>query len=242
MRLLPSVMLFSLVACGGPVSADETPGLAGTSTGTGANRSYAVAEFVKVAQAGPDDVDVRVGSGFSVRAEGDESAISQVRIGRDGETLRIGRRSGVGWSSTGKVKVYVTMPRITAISLAGAGDVTIDRVEGASFNGEIAGAGDLTIGTVAVDALTLSAVGAGDITARGTAGSLKASTTGAGDIDAAGLTVQQAEVDATGAGNVRATVDGEAKVSLMGAGDVTLGPKARCTVTKMGPGTVRCGG
>lgn len=241
MRALSLALLLPLAACGTGSSAQETPGVAGTGSGT--TRSYAVADFVKVTQAGPDDVDVRVGSGFSVRAEGDEDALGKLRIARDGDMLRIERTrgSGINWNGGRKVKVYVTMPRITAMSLAGAGDVSIDRVEGASFSGEIAGAGNLTIGAMQVDAATLSIVGAGDLSVRGTATALKASTTGAGDIDASGLTARRATIDTTGAGNVTAMVDGEAEVSIMGAGDVDLGPKAKCTVSKMGPGSVRCG-
>ncbi len=242
MRALTLALLVPLAACGNGSSAEEVPGVAGK--GTGDSRSFAVADFARITQAGPDDVDVRVGSGFSVRAEGNEKALAKLRIARDGDMLRIERErgSGLNWNNGGKVKVYVTMPRITALSLTGAGDATIDRIEGASFDGEIAGAGDMSIGTMAVEAATFSIVGAGNLTASGTATTLKASTTGAGDIDASGLTAKSATVDTTGAGNVRAVVDGAAKVSVMGAGDVDLGPKARCTVSKMGPGEVTCGG
>lgn len=242
MRVFSHALLLPLAACGSGSFAGDTPDAA--ATGQAATRSYAVAGFTRLSQLGPDDVDVRVGSGFSVRAEGDAAVLQKLGITRDGDILRIerARGSGINWNNGGKARVYVTMPHITAVSLTGAGDMTIDRVEGAVFDGEIAGAGDLTIGAMAVGAATLSIVGAGDLKVSGTATSLKASTTGAGDIDAGGLTARSAVVDTTGAGNIRAVVDGEAKVSVMGAGDVDLGPRARCTVDRMGPGSVRCGG
>ena len=58
--------LLPLAACSGTARSEGTP-----PSGTGGNRTFAVNGFTGVDAAGPDDVDVRVGSGFSVRAEGD---------------------------------------------------------------------------------------------------------------------------------------------------------------------------
>ena len=46
----------------------QGPGVA--ATGSGASRSFAVTDFTGVDLRGSDDVDVRVGGAFSVRAEG----------------------------------------------------------------------------------------------------------------------------------------------------------------------------
>jgi len=220
-------------------SDDDLPGVAGT--GTGGTRSYAVADFTSVDQRGPDDVDVRVGTGFSVRAEGDPDVLDRVRIARDGDRLRIGRASGFNLGSGG-AKIYVTMPRIGGASLAGSGDMAIDRIEGATFGGDIAGSGNLRLGRVELDTLKLSIAGSGSIAASGQAATVGISIAGSGDVDAGGLQASGAKIDIAGSGSVRAAVDGEAKVTIMGSGDVDLGPKARCKTTKMGVGDVRCGG
>ncbi len=240
MRALAFAMLLPIAACGNGWSGDDdAPGVAGT--GSGGSRSYAVADFTTVEQRGPDDVDVRVGSGFSVRAEGDEKVLERIRIVRDGDRLRIGRARGFNLNS-GAAKVYVTMPRIASAGLAGSGNMTIDRVEGADFRGDIAGSGNLMLGRVAVEALKLSIAGSGSAAAHGQATSLNVSIAGSGDVDAGGLRASDAKVNIAGSGSVRAAVEGDASVSMMGSGDVDLGPKARCKVSKMGSGDVRCGG
>jgi hypothetical protein len=234
-------MLMPLAACGGNWSDDDKPGVLGS--GTGGSRSYAVADFTSVDQRGPDDVDVRVGTSFSVRAEGDPDVIEKVKIDRVGDTLRVGRvkSAGFSWGSGNGVKIYITMPRLTGVSLAGSGDMAVDRIEGTAFDGTIAGSGTLTLGAVAVDAMTLSIAGAGSIAARGETGALKVSIAGSGDVEAGGLKASGAEIEIAGAGSIKAAVDGAANVSILGSGDVDLGPKARCRTSKMGSGDVRCG-
>jgi hypothetical protein len=239
MRILAFAMLVPLAACGWSDD-DDRAGV--SASGTGGTRSYAVADFTTIEQRGPDDVDVHVGSGFSVRAEGESDVLDRIKIVHDGKKLRITRvRSGFSWHS-GAAKIYVTMPRIEAASLAGSGDISVDRVEGTRFDGNIAGAGSLALRRVSVASLTLSIAGAGNVQAAGEARSFKVSIAGSGDVDAAQLRASEATVDIAGSGDVRAVVDGDASISIMGAGNVDLGPKARCKVKKMGSGDVRCGG
>ncbi|MCC2980079.1 head GIN domain-containing protein [Sphingomonas sp. IC4-52] len=216
------------------------PGVPGT--GSGNERRYAVADFSSIEQRGPDDVDVRVGTGFSVRAEGDDDVLSRVKIAKDGSRLLITREgSGINWNS-GSAKIYVTMPRIEAARLAGSGDIAIDRIEGGAFDGSIAGSGALKLGRVGVDRLELSIAGSGSAEANGEADALAVNIAGSGDVEAAGLRATSADVNIAGAGNVRAVVNGPAKVAIMGAGDVDLGPQAKCDISKVGTGDVRCGG
>jgi hypothetical protein len=242
MRAYLFATLLPLAACGNIGGDDDRAGV--TPTGSGDTRSFAVSDFTAVELAGPDDVDIRVGSAFSVRAEGDEEQLGRLKIERNGDTLEIGRRrvSGISWSSGPGVKIYVTMPRITAAELAGSGNLSVDRAEGASFRGELAGSGNFAVNALAVRDARFSIAGSGNVKAGGTADTLKIEIAGSGDVAAEGLRASAADVEIAGSGGVRASVDGPAKVSIMGSGDVDLGPKARCSTTKMGSGEVRCGG
>lgn len=238
-------ILLPLAACGNfsgdfGGDGDKAPGIAGT--GSGNARSFAVADFTGVALRGPDDVDVRVGAGFSVRAEGDPKTLEKLKIEKVGDTLRVGRIRGFSWGSDKGAKIYVTMPRIMAAALAGSGDLTVDRAESARFTADLAGSGNLTVSTIAAQSATLSIAGSGGLHAGGTADALKIDIAGSGDVDAAGLTAMRGDVSIAGSGNVTAVVNGPARISIMGSGDVDLGAKAQCRTTKMGSGTVRCGG
>lgn len=238
MRILALLAAVPLAACSVSGSETATPG-----SGTGTTRTYAIADFTGVAMRGSDNVDVRVGTGFSVRAEGPAKELDRLRIVREGDVLTVGRvdRAGLHWSSGDGVTVFVTMPRIVSAKASGSGNLKIDRVDGQSFTGSVAGSGDLDIAALGVREAEFSVSGSGDVTAKGTAGSLEASVAGSGNVDARGVKTGSADVSITGSGDVDADVAGTAKVSLMGSGNADLGKAARCDTTKTGSGEVRCG-
>lgn len=240
MRGYVLALLIPLAACGNG-SGDDTPGVPGT--GSGNARSFAVSDFTTVALEGPDDVDVRVGPAFSVRAEGPDTELARLRIERVGDALQVGRvrRNGFNWGSSKGIRVFVTMPRITGADLAGSGNLVIDRADGQRFRGEIAGSGDLSVGAMTIGEAKLSVAGSGTIKASGRAQRLAIDIAGSGSLDAPGLTAASADVSIAGSGDVRAKVTGDAKVEIIGSGDVDLGSGARCSTTKMGSGSVRCG-
>lgn len=241
MKLLAFGLLVPLAACSFSTRSDtEGPGV--KSQGSGSTRTFAVADFTGIDLRGADDVDVRVGTGFSVRAEGPTEDLDKLRIDLDGSTLNVGRktRTGMNWGKGSKVKVFVTLPRLTGANVAGSGTLAIDRVEGSRFDGGVAGSGNLRIAALQVDNADFSIAGSGDAIAAGTAKALKIEIAGSGSIDGRSLRAQSARVEIMGSGSATAVVEGPAKVDMMGSGDVDLGPAARCTVSKMGSGTVRC--
>jgi hypothetical protein len=245
MRFLVLVAALPLMACSfhhhHHDDDDSSPGIAGT--GSGSARTYQVADFSKLDLSGSDDVDVRVGASFSVRAEGDSDELDALKIEKNGDTLSISRHSHhfFSWGSHKGVKVYITMPRVVGASLAGSGDLTIDRVEGDSFASDGAGSGDLTIAALAVKNANFSLAGSGGLNLKGSADAVKIEIAGSGDVDAKGLTAKSADISIAGSGDVTAQVNGSASVSIMGSGDVDLGPNAKCSVSKMGSGSVTCG-
>lgn len=243
MKALLALLALPLVACamGGGDDDDKTPGLA--PQGSGKTRTYAATGFSTVALRGGDDVDIRVGPGFSVRADGDTDVLDHLKVSLLGDTLRIGRVRSSGWSWGDKhAKVSITMPALASTAVAGSGDLTVDRVAGARFKATNAGSGHLSIGQLAVDQVEFDLAGSGGVKAAGQVQSLKVSIAGSGDIDAGSLVAARADVSIAGSGGVRAAVRGPAKVSLTGSGDVDLGHDARCQTSKLGSGSVRCGG
>jgi hypothetical protein len=242
MNFLALGLIIPLAACSFSWNGDDE-GAAAAVSGSGTTRTYQVAGFNGIDLRGSDDVDVRVGTGFSVRAEGPSEQLDRLKIDRDGETLNIGRKNGAnfGWSKGAKVKVYVTLPRLTDANVSGSGNMAVDRVEGGEFEGGIAGSGNLDIAAIQVDEAKFSISGSGTARAGGAARDLKVEIAGSGDVDGTKLQAQSATVEIAGSGSVRAVVNGTAKVDMMGSGDVDLGPNSRCTVSKMGSGSVRCG-
>ncbi len=229
-----------LAACGSlHQETAETNGV--TPSGSGASRSYAVADFTGVELRGPDNVDVKVGGPFSVRAEGDPGQLDQLVVERVGDQLRVDRKHGLHWDwHDGKpVRVFVTLPSLKQASLAGSGDMTVDKASG-DFDGSVSGSGNLRVGAISGGSTSLSIAGSGGLVAGGAADKLHLSIAGSGDIDATGLKANSGEVSIAGSGNVRATVAGPVDVSLMGSGDADIKGGARCSVSKLGSGEAHC--
>lgn len=240
MRGLIMLAALPLMACSASASGGDS-GVA--ATGGGSARDFAVAGFTAVELTGSDDVDVKIGPAFAVHATGPSDVLDRLKIERDGDTLKVGRRNNTGfnWGSDKGAKITVTMPAIAGAAVTGSGDLTVERATGESFKASATGSGGLSIAALDVRHGEFSVAGSGDLTAAGQAASLTLSVTGSGNIDARAVKASGATVSVVGSGNATANVQGAAKVSVMGSGDVDLGAAATCTVSKLGSGEVRCG-
>jgi hypothetical protein len=226
----------------------STSGCAGRHGGTPGptvERNYAVGAFDKIELAGAYDATVRTGPAVSVHAKGGENLLDRLVVEvKDGKLLVHPRdRHGLHWSwgNSGKVELAITVPQLSAATLAGSGGIKIDKVKGDSFEGTVAGSGALSVGTLDVQSLKLSIAGSGDAKAgSGKARTAEYGIAGSGALDAAGVQAEQLKVSIAGAGDVKAHASGTADVSIMGSGDVDVSGGAKCSISKAGSGQVRC--
>lgn len=220
---------------------DDAKGTKIEPSGAGASRTFAASGFTGVALKGSDDIDVRTGGAFSVRAEGDPAVLDQLEIRLDGKTLNVGRRKRVGvmWDKGNTAKIHIVMPRMSDGAVAGLGTMRVDRVEG-KFDGAVAGSGDLDIAAMAASEASLSIAGSGNIAVAGRADKMDVSIAGSGDLRGQRFTAKGADISIAGSGSVRANVAGPAAISILGSGDVELRGGAQCKVSKMGSGTATC--
>jgi len=208
-----------------------------------ADRSFAASGFDKIDLAAAATVDVHSGGDFAVRADGDPRLLDRLDIGvRDG-TLVIGWRRGsqVHLDRNSKLHIAVTLPRIAAATISGAGSLTIDRAEVPTFAATLRGAGTLRIATLVTQRARLDMNGAGQIIAAGSADQVDAHVNGVGAIDAAHLAARAGSLAMSGTGSIKARVNGPADVTMAGVGSVDVQGQARCTVHKSGFGSVHCG-
>jgi len=210
------------------------------------SRNYQVGNFQKLEVAGPYEVEVRTGGNPGVSATGGEKLLSQTTVEVQGDKLVIRPQQQHhffqwGFGSHGKAHFTVTVPQLSAATIAGSGDINVDKVQGDAFEGTVAGSGSLGVGNLDVQALKLSIAGSGGLKASaGKAQSGDYSIGGSGDIDAAGIQTQQAKVSIAGSGSVKANAAATADISIMGSGDVDVSGGAKCNISKAGSGDVRC--
>jgi hypothetical protein len=210
------------------------------------SKNYSVGNFQKIEVAGPYDVEVRTGSNASVSARGGEKLLERTTVEVEGDKLVIRPERehsffSWGWGNRGKASFTVTVPQLSGATIAGSGDIRVDKITGQSFEGNVAGSGGIDVATMDVQQLKLSIAGSGGVKAgTGKAQSAKYDIAGSGDIDAGAMQTQSLFVSIAGSGGVKAHSSGTADVDIMGSGDVDVAGGAKCNVNKAGSGSVRC--
>lgn len=225
MRILPALVLAAIAAV--PAAA--------------ATRDYPAQGFTRVELKSAATVAITAGPRFAVHAEGDPELVRRLAADVRGDTLVL------GWNGDGSVRgannlhVAITMPRVAGAAISGAGTMTIDRVEGPDFAGDVGGAGTIRIARLRAPRTALAMGGTGQIVVAGHTARLDAKVSGVGSIDAANLAADAGSFAMSGTGHISARVNGPAAVSLSGMGSVVVAGNARCAVRKSGLGSVRCG-
>lgn len=210
--------------------------------GASTTRNYSVGAFSKIEVSGPYDVTINTGKDVAVAATGGATLLDETEIVVKGDTLviRPKKKSGMHWGwKSGKATFTVSTAAIEGVSIAGSGDVRVDKASG-DFDGSVAGSGSMDIAQIDGGKVELSIAGSGDIRAAGKAESTEANIAGSGDIDASGLIAKTAEVSIAGSGGVRLHATETADVSILGAGDVDITGGAKCTTSRAGSGNVTC--
>lgn len=211
------------------------------------SRTYQVGNFQKIEVAGPYDVEVRTGGNPGVSANGSEKLLARTIVEVQGDKLMIRPERSNHWFGGwtvhrgGAASFVVTVPQLSGATIAGSGDIKVNKVQGNQFDGTVAGSGGIDVAAMNVQQLKLTIAGSGGVKARGgTAQSAQYDIAGSGDLDAAGVQAQTAKATIAGSGSIRAQAKAAADVSIMGSGDVEVTGGAKCSISKAGSGSVRC--
>lgn len=139
---------------------------------------------------------------------------------KDG-VLYIGLEKGWKWhGGNKKLRAYISFKQLDKLSVSGACDVFITNViKGNELAITQSGASDVK-GKVEVSHLTVNLSGASDMTINGTATQLTVDASGASDFKGYDLAVDICDAEASGASDIRVTVNKELSARASGASDV----------------------
>jgi len=129
---------------------------------------------------------------------------------------------GLNWKRWGnnRMKAYVTYKTLENLEASGACNVkTTDPIKQNELKMEMSGASDFT-GEIKVTRFHLSASGASNIKISGTAANASFDATGACTIKAYDLITDMCKIDASGASNIRITVNKELNASASGGSNI----------------------
>jgi phage shock protein PspC (stress-responsive transcriptional regulator) len=168
-------------------------------------KQFPVSDFNKIDIGGAYSIVVQQGNEFNVTADAQEQGeIDDLKVTVEGGTLRVKRSAefnlfGNDWKRIGLV---ITMPTVESVSLSGANKTLVKDFKNLpKLSVDISGASKSEF-NVEVDQLTLELSGASKATLRGSAKSANLDVHGACKLTASEMTIQNADVDASGASKV----------------------------------------
>ena len=210
--------------------------------GVVALRQHAVsAPFTAVSLNGEGELTIAPGEhALAISAEAD--VLPSVRVEVVGETLVLGRN--VDWfdglRTTVPIQFRVTMPRLEAVAVAGAGSAFVRGFAGDAMRLAVSGAGQAEAVGVEAAQLNVTAEGAGTLRlAAVRAETLRCVLRGSARVNASGA-VARAEVDISGGGLFRGTAlrAEEVAVDVTGAGQAFVWAERQLEANVAGIGRI----
>lgn len=207
---------------------------------------------------GPIDLQLRYGATPSLQVSGEQRMLGNIEVVGEDSVLHIGIR-GMVLRHREPLVVELVLPALTAVTIDGSGDSTVNGFSGddiavqlngsgsVRFNGRyrnarigLAGSGDLDVnGGAAMERVETRLMGSGRITVVGTARELDANATGSGHLDAEHLRATEVMLSQTGSGDSAVQAREQVRISLSGSGDVEVhGNPAERSISRAGSGSV----
>jgi hypothetical protein len=184
-------------------------------------------EFTQMIFDAAGDVFIDQGSICTLRAEGDQDLIDQVKTEVEEDTLSIifeteeqGLKKLKWIGEESKIKYFITLKSLGDLTLSGAGNVHADTLSGESLRILHSGEGRLILKGLNYQELQVSMEGLGEIFLEGEVQSQDVDLSGLGTIKAEDLRSRESNVTVSGAGTARVWAEEELNATLTGAGSI----------------------
>jgi len=214
-------------------------------------QTRSVDAFTSVTFAVPGTLHLRQGEPQSVDVEAPGDALDRIETVVDGNQLTVQSENDEGLSGlfdwltgggesadTPPIDVYVTVPTVEGLSVAGSGDVVAETpIESDDLDLQIAGSGDVE-SQLAVMRLTVNVAGSGDATLSGRSDEVTIEIAGSGNVRAIDLQAGTASVSTTGSGNTELHVTDRLDARVIGSGSVRYRGEPTVERSIVGSGTV----
>jgi hypothetical protein len=205
-------------------------GLPGGLVGSGnlETEQYAFTNFTEVEIGSAFEFEIKQSSSYSINVTADDNVMDYVQVSKDGQTLTIRLRRFI---SIGPVtlRASVTLPQLHGLTASGASRGTVSNFSSnedldITVSGASRVTGDVTAGNV-----EFGISGASTIQLEGSASDIDANVSGASHFNLEAFTVNNADVNFSGASSGTVNLNGRLDANLSGAsrlwyiGEPTMG-------------------
>lgn len=181
-----------------------------------------VGPFSAVSLAISADVFLTQGPVQRVEIEGDKASMDEIELVVNDETLKI-RTKDRFHGNIGKVLVFITVPAIDELTVAGSGDITAESaIRTDELDLTVSGSGSIRFNELSAREVSATITGSGniDVSAGQAQGELDVVITGSGSFSAEGFSAPEVDVNITGSGSAKVWAVKELETNITGSGNV----------------------
>lgn len=202
-------------------------------------RFFKVKDFERLEMGSAFIITVSQGNTYNVEVRGREQDVKEIIAKTTGNTLEINYPSSWG-SHKNRKEVYVNimMPKLIAVDFSGASKSTVSGFSSDKMSISISGA---SIGNFKVNAkaISIDCSGASSLTLIGGGQSIDADVSGASNVNCSDYKVATANIDASGASDIKLFVTNKIVADASGASSVRYKGGASVKSSTSGAGSVK---
>jgi len=199
---------------------------------------YAFTNFTKVEISSAFEFEIQQSSSYNISVTADDNVMEYVQVSQVGQTLKIGLGT-VTWLGPVTLRASVTMPQLSGLTVSGASHGTVsDFSSTEDLDITVSGAsrvtGDIIAGNVEFDIS-----GASTIQLEGSANDMVASVSGVSSFNLDDFTVNNADVNFSGASSGTVNLNGRLDANLSGVSRLSyIGEPTMGTINTSGASTL----
>ncbi len=184
-------------------------------------------------------VYITQGAEFDLRIEAQQNILDNIETDVSGNALEI--HADHCMNNSEQIKIYVTLPVVTALDLSGSGAIIIqNKLNSPSLDLNVSGSGEITgLDSLITGSINLDISGSGNIQVIANTPILDASISGSGNLNLSGVgstlnidisgsgnyngfyfTILTADIKVSGSGKVETNVASTLDVDISGSGDI----------------------
>ncbi|MBL7849912.1 MAG: DUF2807 domain-containing protein [Cyclobacteriaceae bacterium] len=187
-----------------------------------------VSNFTRLSYRIPGKLYLKQGSPQKVELEGPADILKEIETEVSGDRLIIGRENrwmDWGWDNKTNIVVYVTMPTIEAVSVAGSGDLFCEeKINVNNLDLGVSGSGSLRLAFAASGNVEADVSGSGDMDLKGSCNNFDSDVSGSGKVYVSASIKDYADFGVSGSGKIQAQGTArKVKASISGSGRVNAG-------------------
>lgn len=187
------------------------------------------------------DVYLTQGTVQKVEIEGDKNSLQEIETVVTNEALKIQTKNHFG-GNTGNVTVYITLPEIEGLSVAGSGDIKArSGIKADELDLGVSGSGSIDIKELTVREVSATITGSGniDIISGQAQSEMDVMITGSGSFSAEGFSTGEADITITGSGSATVWAVKELETNITGSGNVSYKGNPQVNARATGSGRTR---